>query len=284
MAAASPLFAEVQRQFDAGVALRWARAAEASTHLPPAQGQIGGGWYARAVRDAVARAGYYGNAAQSRFFYRKLARELNQACDSGRLPAGPGRSGFAPPWRADRTGPFLQAARDLADFVVSFSRFSARPPVSAGSPEELQLFRDLTHERLAAPVGELDPVGAAQYRLNAWKAGVLHETGKALRPVLLGLFVLAQVVVLLRAGLAAWRREWTGLLTVAAAAWVAGIAAVCMHAMTQATSGPVPTIASFAPVYPVVLAFIGVALAEAATAWVRPRDGLSVGSVQARSP
>ena len=187
------------------------------------------------------------------------------------MPARPGCNGFLPPWRADRTGPFLHAARDLADFVVSFSRFSARTPVSEGSPEELQLFRNLTHERLAAPVGELDPVGAAQYRLNTWKAGVLHETGKALRPVLLGLFILAQVVVLLRVGQAAWRREWTYPLTVAAAAWVAGVTAVLMLAMTQATSGPVHTIASFAPVYPLVLAFIGVALADAATAWIKPR-------------
>jgi hypothetical protein len=162
----------------------------------------------------------------------------------------------------------LRAVRDLAEFVVSFSRFNARIPVSEGAPEDLQLFRNLTRERLASPVGELDPVGAAQYRLNTWKAGVLHHTGKALRPVLLALFILAQVVVLLRAGQAARRRAWTRPLTVAAAAWAAGASAVLLQAMIQATSGPVHTIATFAPVYPVVLAFIGVTLAEAAHAWI----------------
>ena len=271
MAAVSPAFAELQKQFEAGVAQGWAGSSEFLTHLPPDQQQIGGGWMMWAFREAAAKAGHHGNAHQALAFYRQLARELNQACDTGRLPAGEARSGFLPPWRPEQTGPFMQAVRDFTDFVVRFSRFSARVPASSGSPEELQLFRDLTHERLSPPEGELDTVGGAQYTLNGRKTNWLHALGKALRPVLLGLFGLAQIVALVRVGQAAGRRSWTFPLTVTAAAWGACAASVLMHAMIEATSFPVFTISSFAPIYPLLLVFISAALWDAITAWTTPQ-------------
>ena len=271
MAGVSPLFAELQKQFEGGVAQGWAGSSEFFTHLPPEQGQIGGGWLVWAFREAAAKAGYHGNAAQALGFYRRLARELNRACDEARLPAGGARSGFLPPWRQEQAGPFLKAAGDFTDFVVSFSRFSAHSPASSGSPEELQLFRDLTHERLSPPEGELDTVGPAQYVLNAWKVGMLQWVGKALRPVLLVLFVFAQILVVLRVGLVIRQRTWTYPLNVAAAAWGACVASVLMHAMIEATSFPVLTISSFAPIYPLLIVFIIAALWDGITAWRAPR-------------
>lgn len=270
MAAASPAFAGLQRRFEDGLARDWAANSEFLTGRPAAEGQIGGGWMMWAFREAAARAGHHGSAAQALAFYRQLARELNQACDDGRLAAGPARSGFMPAWRPEQTGPFVRTTIDFADFVVRFSRFSGRPPPSTGSPEELQLFRDLTRERLSPPEGELDVVGAARYLLNVWKANVLHGTGKALRPVLLGLFVIAQLAVLIRAGLVLARGTWTFPLTVAAAAWGAGAASVMMHAMIEVTSFPVLTISSFAPVYPLLLVFIVAAFWDVLAAQLAP--------------
>ncbi len=206
------------------------------------------------------------------------AAEFQDARDSGQLTTGGARSGLPPPERELQTGPFLHAVSDIADFVVRFSRFSARAPASSGSSAELQLFRDLTRERLASPEGELDPVGPARYTLNTWKVGVLHQTGKALRPVLLGLFCLAQIVGLLRAGWAAWRSQWTFPLAVAAAAWGACAASVLMHARIEVTSFPVRTIASFAPIYPLLLVFIIAVLWDALATWPlahRSRSGIA---------
>lgn len=274
MAAASPLFAELQKQFEGGIARGWAGSSEFFTHLPAEQGQIGGGWLMWAVREATAKAGYHGNAAQALGFYRRLARELNRACDDGRLPASGPRSGFLPPWRQEQAGPFVRAAGDFTDFVVSFSRFSARSPASEGSSEELQLFRDITRERLSPPVGELDTVGAAQYVLNTWKVGVLQLIGKAMRPVLLVLFIVAQVLVVVRVGLAIRQGAWSYPLTVAAAAWGACVASILMHAMIEATSFPVLTISSFAPIYPLLIAFIIAVLWDGLTAWRAPQTAV----------
>jgi hypothetical protein len=272
MAAVSPQFAVLQRQFEAGgLAQGWAGASEFFTKRPAAEGQIGGGWLIWAVREAVAKSGNAGNAQQALIFYRVLAQELNRACDEGRLPAGPRRSGFLPPWRDDQTPAFVRATRDFADFVIRFSRFAGRPPPSTGSPEELQLFRDLTRERLSPPEGELDVVGAKRYLLNVWKADTLHAIGKALRPVLMVLFWLAQLLALARVGWLLWHRTWTYPLTVAAAAWGAVAASVLMHAAIEASSFPVLTISSFAPVYPLVLVFVVAVGWDAAATWAGRR-------------
>lgn len=264
MARESPQFALLQRQFEeGGLAQGWAGASSFLTKLPAEEGQIGGGWFIWAVREAVAKAGHAGNAQQALIFHRVLAHELNRACDEGRLPAGRRRNGFMPPWRDGQTPAFVRATRELADFVIRFSRFGGRPPPSTGSPEELQLFRDLTRERLSPPAGELDDVGAKRYVLNLWKAGVLHHAGKALRPVLTTLFWVAQLLALARAGWLLAHRRWTYPLTVAAAAWVACAASIVIHALIEATSFPVLTISSFAPIYPLLLVFIVATLWDA---------------------
>jgi hypothetical protein len=275
MAGASPAFAAVQAELSRGIARDWASASAALTHLPPEQEQVGGGWMIWAFRQAVFNAGPHQSASQVLGRYRQIAHELNAACDAGRLPAGGPRSGFLPPWRDELTDPFVRAAGEFTDFVVRFSRFSARPPPSTGSAEALVLFRDLTGERLSPPEGELDVVGAAEYLQNQWKVEVLHRTGKTLRPVLNGLFLLAQILFLLRAAQAAWQRQWTYPLAVAVAAWGACAASILLHAIIHATSFPVLTISSFAPIYPLLLVFIVVVFWDFVAAWLRWWPGRS---------
>lgn len=272
MARVSPRFAELQKQFDAGLGRGWASNSEFLTHQPPEREQIGGGWMPWAYREAVARAGYATHAAQSLDFSKKLARELNRASDQGRLPAGPHRSGFLPPWREEWTGHFWHSTFEFADFVVRFSRFNARPPPSTGSPEELQLFRDITGERLSPPEGELDVVGAAEYVRNVAKVDRLQAIGKALRPVCELLFLAAQLVALVRVAWLGWRRTWTYPLTLAAAAWGAVVASILMHAAIEASSFPVLTISSFAPIYPFLLVFVIAVAWDAVTAWRMRRE------------
>ena len=272
MAKVSPKFAELQKQFDAGIAQGWAGAGEFLVHLPPEQGQIGGGWMMWALREAAGQAGYHTDAGRARYFYKHLARELNQACDEGRLPAGPRRSGFLPPWREAWTGATWHQAFVFSDFVIRFSQFSARPPLSTGSPEELQLFRDLTGERISPPAGELDVVGAAEYVMNLGRVDRLQAIGKALRPLLLGLNLLALGLLGLRTAHLLWARRWTFPLTLAVAAGGAVAASVLMHAVIEVTSFPVLTISSFAPVYPLVLVFVVAVFWDVAAAWQARRE------------
>jgi len=49
------------------------------------QGEIAGGWGIWAFRDAVALAGHYSDGKSAMAFYKKLAQEVNDACDRGEV-------------------------------------------------------------------------------------------------------------------------------------------------------------------------------------------------------
>lgn len=61
-----------------------------------------GGWFSWALRLSVQRAGYYKNPTAAQNFYIRLAREINNACDNGRLECSYGkRSSLLPPFRSE---------------------------------------------------------------------------------------------------------------------------------------------------------------------------------------
>ena len=162
--------------------------------------------------------------------------------------------------------------RSAADFVVRFSRFSARAPASLGSPEELHLFQGLTRERLSPPRDQSDTVGADRYLLNVRKTNWLHQIGKGMRPLLLLLFVGAQVLAVIRGGLAWRRKSWSFPLTLAAASWGACAAAVLLHAHSGSASLADLAVYTFAPVYPLILVFVVATFWDAISAWLAPGD------------
>ena len=272
MAQVSPAFAELQHQFDQGLARSWAVHGEFLTGTPAEEEQIGSGWFMWALREAVSNAGHTSDAAKALKFYRRLADEINAACEDGRLPARSRRSGFAPVWRDGDTDRLLVATTDFFDFVIRFRHFGAVPPPSFGSPEELELFRDITRERLQPPVGELDVVGAKRYINNLWKVSVLQSTGKFLRFFLLTLVCLALASSTLGLVLAVWRRRWTYPLTIAVAAFGACAASILIHAAIQVTSFPVRSVTSFAPIYPLLLVFVSAAGWDLCLLWRDRRE------------
>jgi hypothetical protein len=265
----SPAFAELRPFLDGGIGRDWAESSEFLTHLPAAEHQIGGGWMMWALRDSVAAAGHGQNAKRALKFYRQMADEINRACDDGRLPAGPPRSGFLPPWREGQTAAVAKTFAEFADFTVSFRGFSAYAPPSVGTAEDLELFSRLTREKLSPGPGTaaLPPPDASDLD----RTEKLQRIGRALRPVLLILFWTAQLLAVIRGGELLWRRRGSFPLTVAAAAWGAGVACLLINALVHVTSFPVLVISSFAPVYPLVLVFIAAVFWDAGVAWIVPR-------------
>ena len=83
-------------------------------------------------------------------FYRQIADEINQACDDGRLPARSRRSGFAPVLQEGEAGQVMRTFFSFCDFVISYRSFGVITPISIGDNNDLELFRDLTRDRLSA--------------------------------------------------------------------------------------------------------------------------------------
>lgn len=92
---ASPTFAQLKPEFEELPGRNWTN---------PAFDTLGireyGPRFMWALRNMTANAGYYKDPVSTNAFYRKVAREINQACDEGRVPSRLVVSGFLDPARS----------------------------------------------------------------------------------------------------------------------------------------------------------------------------------------
>lgn len=275
MYAVSPVFAQLRPQLEGDLGRTWAAISASVTGKAPDERQIGGGWWMWALRDAVAASGHARNAGKAHAFYRAMADELNAACDAGRLPAGPRRSGFLPLWREGQKLTVARTIGEFADFVVSFKRFSAHSPASEGDDASLAIFRRMTGGALAPET----PGFLATARIDT-----LQVIGKTLRHVLFWLFVAAQLVAAVRVVQVVRRRNCTFPLTLAAAAWGGALVYISIQAIIHVTSFPVLVISSFASAYPLVPLFIGAVAWDAVAVWSPKRGSQLANNSTATAP
>ena len=134
---ASPAFAELQPHLDP---TRWA---------PGPTEEIGGGGVMWAFREAVCRAGHCESAATAADYYRRLADEINTACEGNRLECLASSSSMMPPWRDEYLGPLIRALGHALVVLTTYEGFNASPDLSVGPEELLTTFRDLTRDRLS---------------------------------------------------------------------------------------------------------------------------------------
>lgn len=267
----SPTFAKLQPHLEGEYGQGWAGASTSMTQIPAEERQIGSGWLMWALRDCVAAAGFCHNAREALDFYRQMADEINRACDDGRLPAHPRRSGFLTIWKEGQTAKVLRTTWDFAKYVVTYESFTPHTLPSLGSDEELRLFRDVTRDRLSLPaVATIDPL-PNQFALDNRKLDLLQRIGSVHGTVNYWLLLLAHGVLLLRLVQAGWVRQLTFPLVLAAAAWGGVLAYLLINAIVQVTSFMVLRAATFWPVYPLVQIFILAVIWDAVAAWTGPR-------------
>ncbi len=258
--AVSPAFATLRPWFEGEIGTHWAE----KEMYPVEDRQIRGGWLMWALRDCVVAAGHGHNARETLDFYRRMADEINQACEDGRLAAHPRRSGFLPLWKAGQTAELMRTTWIFADYVAGYKSFNVYPPLSIGTDDEVQIFRDLTRDNLTIVENATNYILPHQVELDNWKLDVLQKTGDALRPVLLVLFLAAHPLILIRLIQSARSRRLSFPLVLAAAAWGGSLAYLLINALIQVTSFPVQWIATFWPIYPLLQVFTIAAFWDAA--------------------
>ena len=93
----SPTFARLKPEFESLTGRNWTN---------PTFDTLGireyGPWFMWALRNATANAGFYKDPVTTNAFYRKAAREINQACAEGRIPSRLVVSGFLDPGAVSR--------------------------------------------------------------------------------------------------------------------------------------------------------------------------------------
>jgi hypothetical protein len=111
-------------------------------------GEMHGGWFVWAFRDAVAAAGYYTSGEQARDYYRRLAYEVNSACSSVMLDCTSERASLMPPWHDEYMRPFLKTAVWSPVLLARIKGFKPYPGYSFGDKQSLKIFHDVTNERM----------------------------------------------------------------------------------------------------------------------------------------
>lgn len=263
MYAVSPAFAELRPHLDGPVGDGWSE----KKLFPASERQIQGGWYLWALRDSVMLAGHATDARSAIRFYAQLAREINQACDDGRLPALSHRSGLMPKWREGQTSIIAQTLFNFVDYVASFRSFEVLPHLSDGDNNDLLIFRDLTRDEISSSVRSPSVPRRNQEALNHKKWTLLGNMGRGIGHALFALFFVAHFAVLIRAAQAIKLRELTYPLVLAMAAWGGWAAYLLLNALVHVTSFPLVAVSTFAPIYPLMILFIVASLWDAAVAW-----------------
>lgn len=264
--AVSPAFAELRPHLEGPLGEAWAVPGEGYTGIPRQEREIAGGWFMWALRDAVAAAGHAKTGADAMAYYRKLADEINAACDDGRLVAGPRRSGFFPVWNSGYWPPVQRSLVRAATFFLTLEGFTANPIPSIGPPETLVLFADLTRERLSPEAGAVWPLPQQRWldrvRLPLLaRLGALYQVTVVPAAILAGIaWLAATVITLVQRRIEFWLVLNVGLVT--------AIGAMTMiNALIDATSFPSIATGAFTACYPLYLLFL-------VTAWLQLRAAL----------
>ncbi len=118
--------------------------------------EILAGWFQWALRDAVAAAGHYDTAADSSAFYKRLARQIDQACRQGALQCFPARASLAPPFRWQYVGDALRDAPRITLILFSLGTDDIGPYASFSRPDLMASF-----SAMVGPIAPMNPgIGA----------------------------------------------------------------------------------------------------------------------------
>jgi hypothetical protein len=158
---------------------------------PFLEGDVGKGWlywdgedftahFMFALRDAVTGAGHGNSGKAAAKYYRRLALEINNACNKGLIECHPRGSPFLPksaykfPWRREYLKPLLITCTRVMFSAAKLEYISILPRLeNSGSDAVLCLFRDITRSRVS--LRQSDPmVLPCQQRLDSFKISVLN--------------------------------------------------------------------------------------------------------------
>lgn len=143
----SPAFAQLRPQFDGPLGEAWRTETYRRVGVP---NEIGVGWIVWATRHAASVGGVFETPEESQRFFKNAAREINIACDDGRLPTRFVVDGFLDPLA--QSGGLSRLPASLARVGA---RFFARWPRSAIAddevltPAEVSLYDEMTGRRSA---------------------------------------------------------------------------------------------------------------------------------------
>ena len=140
----SPKFSELKEYFNnIEIVNGWISSGDSSIR------DIQGGWMFWALRDAVEQKGYYKDANTAKQYYIDLAKEINDACDEGKLNALKKRSSLTSPFDINQIQDLLKEIEKTIKFEYTLDKMYLKVPMTLKSSltESDILFEKLTRNK-----------------------------------------------------------------------------------------------------------------------------------------
>jgi hypothetical protein len=256
----SPAFRELQPWIEGDMGKKWENAT--ADDYPRLRGEIAGGWFMWALKEAATGAGHGENAKTEHKFFAELAREVNAACDDGRLPASPRRDSLVPRWRSSYLRPTLRFIGRGFVVISSFNRIGATIAPSEGSLPDRQEYGRMIGANIAPALGETLPP-RVQSTIDA-KLRLIGVIVTAYQKIAEFASIAAAVLFLALCLTAALTRRASWPLLAATAMLGAIVVRVVMLGYITATSFPAINTLYLSCCYPLVLSFVALTILEAA--------------------
>lgn len=233
--------------------------------------EILSGWFMWALRDAVQAAGYYESAPKAAAFYRRLASEINQACERSPGACLTTPDTMAPPWRQHYISDTLDASWRIAATLANLDKMPVMVGQGFGSPAQLATFARITNETIPSPDAcqgaDCNGSPGLGKTVRAFRYELAPMLASAERAVLQVGLPLSMLLLLLWALWAVWRRQLHAPLAIGMGLGAAVTVRVLMLGFLDATSIPSDNMLYLSPVVPLAMAFIPVTCWGAWDAW-----------------
>jgi hypothetical protein len=139
---------------------------------------IPGASFMWALRDAVARAGYYDNARRADGYYKRLAREIDAACNAGALRCLPPRDGLMPPLDVRDASPVLSSLAHVAWDMLLLGRAGPLVMPSTAEGAEASAYAAVTRGSAISPQARVSRQANGDLRWPVMRAAAwVMETG-----------------------------------------------------------------------------------------------------------
>ncbi len=263
----SPAFAELRPHLEVGgMAAKWMN----HDLYPEHGGDYLAGWFIWAFRDAVTAAGH-GKTPQGFIDYcRKLADEVNAACDDGRIQSTGSRSGFLSRWHSDYGVRLKGEWRTYLHEALYKQGFETIVPSSDGTDDDIRYFVDLTYDNLSPSTRATYFHKPDQIKLNVVKLDTLRSIANALRGKFYVVFCVAGVVLVIRVVQLGVQRRWSWQGWLALAVIGSALAEITINFLVHIMAFDNIAPPAFAPAYPLVQLAAILVLFDAGRAWVLP--------------
>jgi hypothetical protein len=132
-------------------------------------GDVSSGWFVWAFRDAVQGAGYYKSGSTARRFYIEMSREIDAACNDGRIVCREKGYSLAPPLHVSDVPSVLVYAAETLWHSASFDQ------VTLGGPERMTAADESVRADYASVIG------SAGSHIASFRGWLVRPRGSSIR-------------------------------------------------------------------------------------------------------